>query len=104
MVRHRRLCRGVVVIVSLSLTPSSCSSLPPVVRSTVPKIKLDDVFETKEEIALAVKEELTKSMHDFGYTILQALITDIDPDPKVKEGSSLGSSPATNRTQSNLDG
>lgn len=56
-----------------------------VVRSTVPKIKLDDVFETKEEIALAVKEELTKSMHDFGYSILQALITDIDPDPKVKE-------------------
>lgn len=55
-----------------------------VVRSTVPRILLDDVFETKEEIANAVKEELAKVMSDFGYRILEALITDIDPDSKVK--------------------
>jgi len=55
-----------------------------VVRSSVPKILLDDVFEQKEEIAQAVKEELAKSMEGYGFRILQALITDIDPDERVK--------------------
>lgn len=55
-----------------------------VVRSTVPKIKLDDVFTTKEEIAFCVKEELTKSMSDFGFMIIQTLVTDIEPDMKVR--------------------
>jgi len=55
-----------------------------VVRSTVPKINLDDVFVTKEEIAQAIKEELSTSMSTFGYTIIQTLVTDIDPAPKVK--------------------
>ncbi|KAK9808140.1 hypothetical protein WJX73_001299 [Symbiochloris irregularis] len=55
-----------------------------VVRSTVPKIYLDDVFTTKEEIAHDVKEELTKSMSDFGFMIIQTLVTDIEPDMKVR--------------------
>jgi regulator of protease activity HflC (stomatin/prohibitin superfamily) len=56
-----------------------------VVRARVPKIKLDDVFEKKDEIANAVKEELSSVMNEFGYGILKALVTDIDPDKKVKE-------------------
>jgi len=56
-----------------------------VVRARVPKIKLDDVFEKKDEIAIAVKEELEQVMDDFGYGIIKALVTDIDPDKKVKE-------------------
>lgn len=56
-----------------------------VVRARVPRIKLDDVFEKKDEIANAVKEELTEMMGEFGYGILKALVTDIDPDAKVKE-------------------
>jgi len=55
-----------------------------VVRSTVPRIKLDQVFETKEEIAHAVRDELEKVMGTFGYAISQALVTDIEPDAKVK--------------------
>ena len=55
-----------------------------VVRSTVPKINLDDVFTTKEEIAFDVKQELTKSMGDFGFQIIQTLVTDIEPDMKVR--------------------
>ncbi|MFQ3652206.1 MAG: SPFH domain-containing protein [Gemmataceae bacterium] len=55
-----------------------------VVRARVPQIKLDDVFEKKDEIADAVKSELAEVMDDFGYGILKALVTDIDPDPKVK--------------------
>lgn len=56
-----------------------------VVRARVPKIKLDDVFEKKDEIAVAVKSELAEVMNDFGYGIVKALVTDIDPDHKVKE-------------------
>jgi hypothetical protein len=54
-----------------------------VVRSTVPTLKLDDVFTAKVEIARDVKEELQKQMAEFGYSILQALVTDIDPEQKV---------------------
>jgi len=55
-----------------------------VVRSTVPKIKLDHVFETKDEIAHAVRDELEKIVGSFGYSIVQALVTDIEPDARVK--------------------
>jgi len=56
-----------------------------VVRAQVPKIKLDDVFEKKDDIAEAVKVELSHVMEGFGYGILKALVTDIEPDPRVKE-------------------
>jgi regulator of protease activity HflC (stomatin/prohibitin superfamily) len=56
-----------------------------VVRSTVPQIILDDVFEKKDDIANAVKSELGNLMDDFGYAIVKALVTDIDPNAKVKE-------------------
>jgi regulator of protease activity HflC (stomatin/prohibitin superfamily) len=56
-----------------------------VVRARVPRIKLDDLFEKKDEIADAVKNELSHVMYDFGYGIVKALVTDIDPDHTVKE-------------------
>jgi len=55
-----------------------------VVRASVPKIDLDDVFEQKDQIAQAVKAELGEAMKNFGFTIHQALVTDIDPDSGVK--------------------
>lgn len=55
-----------------------------VVRAIVPKINLDDVFTTKEEIASSVKEELLKTMTEFGFMISQTLVTDIEPDAKVR--------------------
>jgi hypothetical protein len=42
------------------------------------------VFVKKEEIATAIQEELEHKMTQFGYTILNALVTDINPDAKVK--------------------
>ena len=56
-----------------------------VVRARVPKIKLDDVFERKDDIAIAVQNELKQVMDDFGYGIIKTLVTDIEPDQKVKE-------------------
>ena len=56
-----------------------------VVRAEVPKKTLDKVFETKDELAQTIKEELSDSMDDFGYSIVKSLITDIDPDQNVKD-------------------
>ena len=55
-----------------------------VVRSRVPKIKLDDLFTTKDEIAFSVRDELKEVMNVFGYDIKKTLVTDIMPDKKVK--------------------
>jgi regulator of protease activity HflC (stomatin/prohibitin superfamily) len=55
-----------------------------VVRAEVPKMILDDVFEKKEEIALAIQRDLKEAMLDYGYDIIKALVTDIDPDENVK--------------------
>ena len=51
-----------------------------VVRAEVPKMKLDDVFVKKDDIAIAVKTELNEAMMDYGYDIIKTLVTDIDPD------------------------
>lgn len=55
-----------------------------VVRAEVPKLKLDDVFLKKDDIAVAVKQELQEAMQSYGYDIIKALVTDIDPDEQVK--------------------
>ncbi|WP_158839745.1 SPFH domain-containing protein [Polaribacter sp. L3A8] len=55
-----------------------------VVRAEVPKMKLDDVFVKKNDIAIAVKTELNDAMLDYGFDIIRTLVTDIDPDAQVK--------------------
>lgn len=55
-----------------------------VVRAEVPKMRLDDVFERKDDIANAVSEELNDAMLSYGYRFIKTLVTDIDPDDKVK--------------------
>ena len=55
-----------------------------VVRAEVPKMKLDDVFVKKDDIAIAVKREVQESMETYGYDIIKTLVTDIDPDAQVK--------------------
>ena len=56
-----------------------------VVRAEVPKMILDDVFEKKDDIAIAVKSELNDAMINYGFDIIKTLVTDIDPDAQVKE-------------------
>ena len=55
------------------------------VRALVPEMPIDHVFSEKEKIASAVKERLEVRMQEFGYTILQSLVNDIQPDAKVKQ-------------------
>ena len=54
------------------------------VRAEVPKLKLDDVFSKKEDIAIAVRDNISEQMEQYGYKIVKTLITDIAPDEMVK--------------------
>lgn len=55
------------------------------VRAAVPRLDLDDLFSKKDEIANSVNESIAEIMENYGYEIIKTLITDIDPDSKVKE-------------------
>jgi regulator of protease activity HflC (stomatin/prohibitin superfamily)/ubiquitin len=55
-----------------------------VVRSEIPTRTLDQVYEAKNDIAQAVKQELQHEMDQYGYNIVNALVTDISPDAKVQ--------------------
>lgn len=55
-----------------------------VILGHVPGMTLDDVFASQSGIAAAVKKELDSDMADFGYEIVNVLVTDIVPDAKVK--------------------
>ncbi|KAK8959000.1 Hypersensitive-induced response protein 1 [Platanthera guangdongensis] len=69
------------------------SRLPPrphrpllgLIRVAVPKLKIDDVFEQKNDVAKVVEDELEKAMSMHGYEIIQTLIVDIEPAINVKK-------------------
>merc|ERR550537_1446256 len=54
-----------------------------VVRSTVPRKTLDEAYEAKGEVAVAVKTALGHEMKRYGYEIVNALVTDLQPDARV---------------------
>ncbi len=53
-----------------------------VVRSALPRMELDAAFASKKTIASAVLTQLQGVMEDYGYQILETLVTDINPDQK----------------------
>jgi regulator of protease activity HflC (stomatin/prohibitin superfamily) len=55
-----------------------------VILGHVPSMTLDEVFASQSGIAAAVKRELDTDMSEFGYEIVNVLVTDIVPDAKVK--------------------
>jgi regulator of protease activity HflC (stomatin/prohibitin superfamily) len=55
-----------------------------VILGHVPKMILDDAFLQQSDIAIAIKEGLDDVMKTYGYAIDQALVTDTEPDEKVK--------------------
>ena len=54
-------------------------------RSAVPKLTLDDVFEKKDELALEVQKTVAEEMQTYGYIIVKTLITKVEPDAEVKQ-------------------
>lgn len=75
-----------------------------VVRAEVPKMKLDDVFVRKDDIAIAIKRELHDAMNDYGYGIVKALVTDIDPDMAVKNAMNRINAAEREKTAAEYDG
>lgn len=55
------------------------------VRAKVPTMILDDVFEKKEEIATDVEQSLTERLQFYGYSLVRALVNDIQPDAGVAD-------------------
>lgn len=47
------------------------------IRSCVPKLTLDQLFASKDDVSNAVKSELSHVMKNYGYDIINTLITDI---------------------------
>ena len=74
------------------------------VRAEVPKLKLDYVFEKKDDIAIAIKRELQDAMNTYGYDIIKALVTDIDPAQQVKEAMNRINAAEREKTAAEYDG
>ena len=55
-----------------------------VIRGEVPKLKLDDVFTQKNQLAKVCLEDLQTKMKEFGWFIHNVLVTDIEPAAIVK--------------------
>lgn len=55
-----------------------------VIRSTIPRMELDESFANKKDIATNIFNQLRDVMREYGYEILDSLVTDIAPDAKVK--------------------
>jgi len=55
-----------------------------VIRSSIPRLELDDAFASKEDVAHAVKSQISTLMAEYGYNIIDVLVTDLEPDKQVK--------------------
>jgi regulator of protease activity HflC (stomatin/prohibitin superfamily) len=56
-----------------------------VVRSHIPSMDLDEAYADADTIAMHIQETLHRQMAEYGYEIVKALVTNIEPDPRVKE-------------------
>ncbi len=55
------------------------------VRSALSGLTLDTAFESKDDIAENVERRLSESMKRYGFKIVSTLVTDITPDPRVRD-------------------
>jgi regulator of protease activity HflC (stomatin/prohibitin superfamily) len=56
-----------------------------VVRSHIPSMDLDDAYADADTIAMHIQDTLHRQMADYGYEIVKALVTNIEPDQRVKD-------------------
>jgi len=56
-----------------------------VVRSHIPSMGLDEAYADADTIAMHIQETLHRQMAEYGYEIVKALVTNIEPDPRVKD-------------------
>ena len=56
-----------------------------IIRSEVPKMSLNKLFEDNDELCGKVKHNLGAMLKGHGYTLIDTLITDIEPEKQVKD-------------------
>ncbi|WP_392507814.1 SPFH domain-containing protein [Naumannella halotolerans] len=56
-----------------------------VVRSALSGLNLDEAFESKDDIAGSVEKTLSSQMREYGFEIVNTLVTDISPDQRVRD-------------------
>ena len=55
-----------------------------IIRSKVPTMTLSKLFEDKDELCKEVKNNMKYMLDDHGYVLTDTLITNVDPDPSLK--------------------
>lgn len=56
-----------------------------IIRASICTMTLDEAFESKEDISQQLKMHLSEVMAGYGISILQALVTDLTPDSRVRD-------------------
>ena len=56
-----------------------------IVRSHIPSMDLDEAYADADTIAMHIQDTLHRQMADYGYEIVKALVTNIEPDQRVKD-------------------
>ncbi len=56
-----------------------------VVRSHIPSMNLDEAYADADTIAMHIQDTLHRQMAEYGYEVVKALITNIEPDQRVKD-------------------
>jgi regulator of protease activity HflC (stomatin/prohibitin superfamily) len=56
-----------------------------VVRSHIPTLNLDEAYADADTIAMHIQETLHRQMQEYGYEVVKALVTNIEPDQRVKD-------------------
>eukprot|EP00607_Mallomonas_marina_P010301 CAMPEP_0182418006 /NCGR_PEP_ID=MMETSP1167-20130531/2455_1 /TAXON_ID=2988 /ORGANISM="Mallomonas Sp, Strain CCMP3275" /LENGTH=284 /DNA_ID=CAMNT_0024591945 /DNA_START=89 /DNA_END=943 /DNA_ORIENTATION=+ len=56
-----------------------------VIRSALPQLTLDQAFESKDDISRSLKSHLEVVFSGYGFTILQALVTEMNPNARVRD-------------------
>ena len=60
-----------------------------VIRGEAPKHTLDELFLQRDEIEVVLKQQLDQQLDGFGYVLVSALITDINPAREVQEAMNM---------------
>lgn len=55
------------------------------VRSIIPRMSLNEVYETRHDICDQVSKELSEKIRSFGYTLRNTLVTDVTPTKEVMD-------------------
>jgi regulator of protease activity HflC (stomatin/prohibitin superfamily) len=75
-----------------------------VVRSHIPTMDLDEAYADADTIAKHIQDTLHQQMATYGYEIIKALITNIEPDQKVKDAMNNINAASRDREAANQRG